>query len=60
MFAAETFSAYEGRYVPLEDTIADFEAIADGEADNLPEQAFYMVGNLNEAREKAAAGGGES
>ena len=43
-----------GRYIKLEDTIEGFRAILDGEADDLPEQAFHMVGTIAEAREKAA------
>jgi F-type H+-transporting ATPase subunit beta len=60
-FVAEQFTGIEGKYVPVEETIAGFRAIADGEVDDLPEQAFYMVGNLEEAREKAKeiAGQGE-
>jgi F-type H+/Na+-transporting ATPase subunit beta len=52
-FVAEQFTGIEGKYVPVEETIAGFRAIADGEVDDLPEQAFYMVGNLEEARAKA-------
>ncbi len=50
---AETFTGRPGKYVKLEDSIAGFKAIIAGEADDLPEQAFYMVGSLEEAREKA-------
>ena len=50
---AQGFTGLPGRYVPLEKTIAGFKAIADGEADDLPEQAFFNVGDLNEARQKA-------
>ncbi|MEA4998133.1 MAG: F0F1 ATP synthase subunit beta [Candidatus Limiplasma sp.] len=53
MAVAEVFSGIPGRYVKLEDTIASFKAIVDGEADDLPEDAFYMVGNLEDARRKA-------
>ncbi|SKO18230.1 ATP synthase, F1 beta subunit [Mycobacteroides abscessus subsp. massiliense] len=42
-----------GKYVPLRDTIAGFKAILNGEYDHLPEQAFYMVGGIEEAAEKA-------
>jgi F-type H+-transporting ATPase subunit beta len=52
-FVAEQFTGIEGKYVPVEETIAGFRAIADGEVDDLPEQAFYMVGNLEEAKAKA-------
>jgi F-type H+-transporting ATPase subunit beta len=50
---AEVFTGSPGKYVPLKDTIAGFKAIVDGEYDNLPEQAFYMVGSIEEAVEKA-------
>ncbi len=53
MFVAEVFSGIPGRYVKLKDTVASFKAIVDGEADGLPEDAFYMVGNLEDARQKA-------
>ena len=53
MFVAEVFSGIPGRYVKLTDTIASFKAIVNGEADDLPEEAFYMVGNLEDARKKA-------
>ncbi len=52
-FVAEQFTGYEGRYVKLEDTIAGFKAIIDGEVDDLPEGAFLMVGTIDEAQEKA-------
>jgi F-type H+/Na+-transporting ATPase subunit beta len=52
-FVAETFTGTPGRYVPLADTIAGFKEIIGGNMDHLPEQAFYMVGNLQEATEKA-------
>ena len=52
-FVAETFTGTEGRYVKLADTIEGFEKIAAGECDDVPEQAFYMVGALDEARDKA-------
>jgi F-type H+-transporting ATPase subunit beta len=50
---AEVFTGSPGKYVPLKDTIAGFKAIVTGEYDNLPEQAFYMVGTIEEAIEKA-------
>jgi F-type H+-transporting ATPase subunit beta len=53
-FVAEVFSGTPGRYVPLRDTIAGFKAIVNGEYDHLPEQAFYMVGSIEEAVAKAA------
>ncbi|GIU91883.1 MAG: ATP synthase subunit beta [Acidimicrobiia bacterium] len=52
-FVAEQFTGIPGKFVPLERTVADFRAIVEGEADDLPEQAFYMVGDLDEARAKA-------
>jgi len=52
-FVAEAFTGAPGKYVPLKDTIAAFKAIVAGEYDHLPEQAFYMVGTIEEAVEKA-------
>ena len=50
---AEVFTGSPGKYVTLKDTIKGFKAIVDGEYDHLPEQAFYMVGSIEEAVEKA-------
>jgi F-type H+-transporting ATPase subunit beta len=50
---AENFTGQKGKYVALKDTIRGFKAIVDGEYDNLPEQAFYMIGGIEEAAEKA-------
>ena len=50
---AETFTGAPGKYVPLKETIRGFKMIVDGECDALPEQAFYMVGPIDEAFEKA-------
>ncbi len=50
---AEVFTGTPGKYVSLKDTIAGFKAIVAGEYDHLPEQAFYMVGSIEEAVEKA-------
>ena len=50
---AEVFTGSPGKYVPLKETIRGFKGIIDGEYDNLPEQAFYMVGSIEEAVEKA-------
>ncbi|NLI30840.1 MAG: F0F1 ATP synthase subunit beta [Nitrospiraceae bacterium] len=50
---AETFTGTPGKYVKLEDTLRGFDAIADGKYDDLPEQAFYMVGAIEEVEEKA-------
>ncbi len=52
-FVAEQFTGTPGKYVKLEDTIAGFDSIIAGEHDDLPEQAFYMVGPIDEAVEKA-------
>jgi F-type H+-transporting ATPase subunit beta len=50
---AEVFTGSPGKYVPLKDTIKGFKGIVNGDYDDLPEQAFYMVGNIEEAVEKA-------
>jgi len=50
---AEVFTGSPGKYVSLKDTITGFKAIVAGEYDHLPEQAFYMVGGIEEAVEKA-------
>ncbi len=50
---AETFTGTPGKYVALKDTIQAFQGIADGEYDHLPEQAFYMVGGIDEVLERA-------
>ena len=52
-FVAEVFTGSPGKYVSLKDTIRGFQGILDGEYDHLPEQAFYMVGGIDEAVEKA-------
>ncbi|WP_330205078.1 F0F1 ATP synthase subunit beta [Cyanobacterium sp. DS4] len=52
-FVAEVFTGSPGKYVSLEDTIKGFQKILSGELDDLPEQAFYMVGNIDEAMAKA-------
>ena len=52
-FVAEAFTGAVGKYVGLKDTIASFKAIVAGEYDHLPEQAFYMVGSIEEVVEKA-------
>ena len=53
MSVAEDFTGQEGRYVPIRDTVRGFREILDGQHDDLPEQAFYMVGTIDEAVEKA-------
>ncbi|MGY8857830.1 MAG: ATP synthase beta subunit C-terminal domain-containing protein, partial [Pseudomonadales bacterium] len=50
---AEVFTGAPGKYVPLRDTIASFKAIIAGEYDDLPEQAFYMAGSIDEVVAKA-------
>ncbi len=52
-FVAEVFTGAPGKYVSLKETITNFKAILDGEYDHLPEQAFYMCGNIEEAVAKA-------
>ena len=52
-FVAETFTGAPGKYVSLKDTISAFKGIVNGDYDSLPEQAFYMVGTIDEAVEKA-------
>jgi F-type H+/Na+-transporting ATPase subunit beta len=53
MFVAEQFTGLEGRFVPLRETVRGFREILDGKHDDLPEQAFMMVGSIDEAVEKA-------
>ena len=52
-FVAEVFTGSPGKYVPLKETIRGFKGILDGEYDHIPEQAFYMVGSIEEVLEKA-------
>ena len=52
-FVAEQFTGTPGRYVPLSETLESFEHLLAGKCDDIPEQAFYMVGNVEEARQKA-------
>jgi F-type H+-transporting ATPase subunit beta len=52
-FVAAQFTGLEGKYVKREDTVRGFREILDGKCDDMPEQAFYMVGTIEEAREKA-------
>jgi len=52
-FVAAQFTGLEGKYVKLEDTISSFKALVEGKHDDIPEQAFYMVGTIDEALEKA-------
>ena len=53
-FVAETFTSQPGKYVPLRETVRGFSEILAGQHDDLPEQAFYMVGTIDEAVERAA------
>ena len=53
MFVAEAFTGREGRYVPIKETVRGFNEILEGKHDDLPEQAFYMVGSIDEAVEAA-------
>src|SRR6059058_3204103 len=53
MFVAEAFTGTQGRYVKLQDTIKSFKEVVEGKHDELPEQAFYMVGDIGEAGDKA-------
>jgi F-type H+-transporting ATPase subunit beta len=55
MFVAETFTNMPGKYVSIKDTVRGFREILDGKHDGLPEQAFFMVGPIEEAVEKARA-----
>jgi len=59
-FVAEVFTNRPGKYVPLKETIRGFGEILDGKHDDLPEQAFYMVGTIDEAVEAAKGEGGRS
>jgi len=52
-FVGETFTGIPGRYVPIKDTIEGFKAIVEGDLDNIPESAFFMVGNLDDVFKKA-------
>ena len=52
-FVAEQFTGFKGKYVSIADTVRGFKEIAEGKHDELPEQAFYMVGTIEEAVEKA-------
>ena len=52
-FVAEVFTGNAGVYVPLEETVRGFKEILEGKHDDMPEEAFYMVGTIDAAREKA-------
>jgi len=53
MYVAEKFHGLEGQYVPTSETVRGFREILDGKYDDLPEQAFYMVGTIDQAVQKA-------
>jgi len=59
MFVTEVFTGREGKYVPVEETVRGFKEILEGKYDDLPEQAFYMVGAIDEVVEAARKLGGE-
>ena len=52
-FVAQQFTGLEGRYVKLQDTIRGFKELVEGKYDDIPEQAFYMMGTIEEALERA-------
>ena len=54
MFVAQVFTGMEGIFTPVEETVASFEALVNGDLDHLPEQAFFMVGGAEAAERKAA------
>jgi F-type H+-transporting ATPase subunit beta len=54
MFVAAVFTGREGRYVPIRDTVASFRDVLEGKADDLPEQAFFLAGTLDDVRENAS------
>ncbi|HEY3211213.1 MAG TPA: F0F1 ATP synthase subunit beta [Actinomycetota bacterium] len=58
-FVAEQFTGISGKYTPIDETIASFKSLVEGEYDHLPEQAFYMVGGIEEAQEQAKKMGRE-
>jgi F-type H+/Na+-transporting ATPase subunit beta len=58
-FVAEQFTGLEGKFVELDETIRSFKEVVEGKHDELPEQAFYLVGGIDEAVEKARKAGGE-
>jgi F-type H+-transporting ATPase subunit beta len=53
MFVAAQFTGLEGKYVKIEDTVRSFREIVEGKYDEIPEQAFYMVGTIDEVLAKA-------
>ena len=59
MFVAEVFTGREGRYVSIKDTVASFKEILEGKADDLPEQAFFLAGTMDDVRANAKRLSGE-
>ena len=55
MFVAETFTGIPGKYVPVKETVRGFKEILEGKHDDLPENAFFMVGTIDEAVAKGRA-----
>ncbi len=53
MFVAETFTGQPGKFVPVEETVASFKALCEGNYDNLPEQAFFMCGGVEDLEANA-------
>ena len=53
MFVGAVFTGREGRYVSIKDTVASFKEILEGKADDLPEQAFFLAGTIEDVRENA-------
>ena len=51
---AAQFTGLDGKFVPIEETVKSFDEILSGDLDHLPEQAFYLVGSIEEAKEKGA------
>ena len=60
MFVTEVFTGRAGKYVKIEDTVRGFAEILEGKYDDLPEQAFYMVGGIEEVVEAARSMGAET
>ena len=58
-FVAEQFTGIQGKYTPIDETIESFKRLTEGEYDHLPEQAFFMVGGIEEAEAKAKQLGGQ-
>ena len=54
MFVAEVFTGRAGRYVPIKETVRGFREVLEGKCDDIPEQAFYMQGGIDDVREEAA------